>query len=63
MIFIKDVLHQATVRFALSQSAEQSPKNLPACGATLNIGRSAGWKPAANSFFASSGALFYIKDL
>ena len=37
MIFIKDILHQATVCFALSQSVEQSPKNLP-CIATTQFG-------------------------
>ena len=36
MIFIKDVLRQATIHFALSQSAKQSPKNL-LCNATTQF--------------------------
>ena len=39
MIFIKDVLRQATIHFALSQSAKQSPKNL-LCNATTQFGAS-----------------------
>ena len=39
MIFIKDVLCQATIHFALSQSAKQSPKNL-LCNATTQFGAS-----------------------
>ena len=41
MIFIKDVLRQATIHFALSQSAKQSPKNKNLlCNATTQFGAS-----------------------
>ena len=48
-------LHQATVCFALSQSAEQSPRNLP-CDATAQFG-------ATVQFTSSRTIIFTVVDV